>query len=86
MLIAIETLIYPRRYLLTSLINNQLVEQNTDSTLTKLLRSPQVTEGELASLKLPRGFNISYFAKDVPGARSLAVGGEGSIVYVGTRD
>lgn len=86
LLIAVAAFVYPRRYLLTSLKNAQPVEQNTDSTLNKLLHPTQVPDGKLASLKLPDGFNISYFAKDVPGARSLAIAGQGSIVYVGTRE
>ncbi len=86
LLIAVAAFVYPRLYLLTSLKNAQPVEQNIDSTLNKLLHPTQVPEGKLASLKLPDGFNISYFAKDVPGARSLAIGGQGSIVYVGTRE
>lgn len=42
------------------------------------------TKGSLASIKLPAGFKIDYFARDVPNARSLAVGPNG-IVFVGTR-
>ncbi|WP_303312583.1 sorbosone dehydrogenase family protein [Hymenobacter sp. BT730] len=38
----------------------------------------------LTKIKLPPGFTISYFARNVSGARSLAVGADGT-VYVGTR-
>ncbi|WP_400192163.1 PQQ-dependent sugar dehydrogenase [Hymenobacter sp. B81] len=38
----------------------------------------------LARIKLPAGFRISYFAQNVGGARSLALGADGT-VYVGTR-
>jgi glucose/arabinose dehydrogenase len=38
----------------------------------------------LTKIKLPPGFTISYFARNVSGARSLAVGPDGT-VYVGTR-
>ncbi|WP_231717476.1 PQQ-dependent sugar dehydrogenase [Hymenobacter sp. DG25A] len=38
----------------------------------------------LTKIKLPPGFTISYFARNVSGARSLAVGTDGT-VYVGTR-
>lgn len=41
-------------------------------------------ESRLASVRLPEGFRISFFAKDVPGARSLAQS-ESGVIYVGTR-
>ena len=40
-------------------------------------------EANLAKIKLPAGFRISYFARNVPGARELALGPDGT-VYVGT--
>ncbi len=43
------------------------------------------TDSELGYVHLPPGFHLSYFAKGVPGARSLTVGAEGT-VYVGTRN
>lgn len=43
------------------------------------------TDPELTHISLPPGFFISYFAKDVPGARSMTLGGNG-VVYVGTKD
>ena len=39
----------------------------------------------LDTIKLPAGFKIELFAKDVDGARSLAVGDKGT-VFVGSRD
>jgi len=38
----------------------------------------------LKGIRLPEGFAISYFARDLPGARSLALGEKGT-VFVGTR-
>lgn len=43
------------------------------------------TDLPLDSIKLPEGFFISLFAKDVAGARSLALGKNGT-VFVGTKD
>jgi glucose/arabinose dehydrogenase len=42
------------------------------------------TSSSLSDIRLPEGFRIEYFARDVPGARSLARGPDG-IVFVGTR-
>jgi len=42
------------------------------------------TFSSLHDIRLPKGFKIEYFTRDVPGARSLAQGPEG-IVFVGTR-
>jgi glucose/arabinose dehydrogenase len=42
------------------------------------------SDQELHFINLPSNYAISYFAKNVPGARSLAIG-DGGIVYVGTR-
>jgi glucose/arabinose dehydrogenase len=39
---------------------------------------------ELASIRLPPGFEIAFYARDVPGARSLALSPSG-VVYVGSR-
>lgn len=73
------------RYLLQSLKNYTPAQEASDSAITKLIRPDKPAEGQLAKLKLPTGFTIAYFAQNVPGARSLAVGGEGKVVYVGTR-
>jgi len=40
---------------------------------------------DLAKIKLPAGFRISYFAQGVSGARELAVGADGT-VYVGSKE
>lgn len=42
-------------------------------------------ESRLQSIRLPRGFEISMFAEHVPGARSMALGEDGT-VYLGTID
>lgn len=42
------------------------------------------TFSSLGDIRLSEGFSVDYFARDVPGARSLAVGPDG-IVFVGTR-
>ncbi|KUG09431.1 PQQ-dependent sugar dehydrogenase [Solirubrum puertoriconensis] len=46
--------------------------------------SPVAALDNLSNIKLPAGFRISYFAQNVGGARSLALGADGT-VYVGTR-
>jgi len=46
--------------------------------------TPSVSDPKLNYLELPSGFNIQYFADNVPGARSLTRGASGT-VYVGTR-
>lgn len=69
-------------YLLTSYSN---LPKNTEVDPTKLIYDPVLeSDTELSYLDLPSGFQITYFAQDVPGARSLAIG-EGGTVYVGTR-
>lgn len=40
---------------------------------------------KLASIKLPPGFHISYFAQDVENARSMTMGAKGTL-FVGTRE
>src|SRR6266542_1520289 len=40
---------------------------------------------KLDKMRLPPGFKISIYAASVPGARSLALGSNGT-VFVGTRD
>ncbi|MCB2379920.1 PQQ-dependent sugar dehydrogenase [Hymenobacter sp. BT635] len=42
-------------------------------------------DANLAKIKLPAGFTITYFAQGVKSARELAVGPDGT-VYVGTKD
>jgi glucose/arabinose dehydrogenase len=46
-------------------------------------RPPEKGPGNLANIRLPKGFRIGYFAQNVPGARELALGPDGT-VYVGT--
>jgi len=46
-------------------------------------RPPAKAPSNLSRIKLPKGFRISYFAQNVPGARELAVAPDGT-VYVGT--
>ena len=46
--------------------------------------SGPVTPEELARIRLPEGFRIDLFAEDVPGARSMTLGPEGTL-FVGTR-
>ncbi|MBG8552511.1 PQQ-dependent sugar dehydrogenase [Hymenobacter guriensis] len=47
--------------------------------------APTAADTNLAKIKLPKGFVISYFAQGVKSARELAVGPDGT-VYVGTKD
>ncbi|MCR5887211.1 PQQ-dependent sugar dehydrogenase [Hymenobacter sp. J193] len=47
--------------------------------------APSAADTNLAKIKLPKGFVISYFARGVKSARELAVGPDGT-VYVGTKD
>lgn len=54
------------------------------SNLAKAIGPPK-TDLPLNLLKLPTGFKIDVYAKNVPGARQMALGIDG-IVYVGTRD
>jgi glucose/arabinose dehydrogenase len=48
-----------------------------------LVPAPE-SDQELSFVNVPNDYAISYFAKNVPGARSLATGNNG-VVYVGTR-
>jgi len=52
------------KYLLNSAKNSTPVEQPGDSVLTKLVRPSKPAEGKLTSIRLPKGFSISYFAKE----------------------
>jgi len=40
---------------------------------------------QLETIKLPEGFSIAVWAEDVPDARSLAMNGDGSLIFVGNR-
>lgn len=69
-------------YLITSYSN---LPKNTEVDTSKVIYQPvSQPDEELSYLGLPPGFQLAYFAKDVPGARSLAIGDNGT-VYVGTR-
>jgi hypothetical protein len=45
---------------------------------------PGTAAEHLSKLKLPAGFSIALYADKVPGARSMALGSDGT-VFVGTR-
>src|SRR5262245_32936238 len=49
-----------------------------------LAQSASAQRLPLERIKLPPGFEISVFASDLPGARSLALGGK-QLLFVGTR-
>jgi glucose/arabinose dehydrogenase len=57
----------------------------TTSTGPATTPAATAADANLSKIKLPAGFRISYFARNVPGARELAVGPDGT-VYVGTKD
>ncbi len=50
-----------------------------------MLPTTVAAEDGIARIRLPGGFKAALFSKDVPGARSLALGIKGT-VFVGTRD
>jgi glucose/arabinose dehydrogenase len=45
--------------------------------------SPSPTDSRLANIKLPPGFHISIFAKDLDGPRSMALGSAGTVFFGG---
>ena len=47
--------------------------------------APPPADTLLSTIKLPAGFQIAFYAKNVPGARSMTLSPSG-ILYVGTRD
>lgn len=69
-------------YLATS-VQNFPKKVEVSSEPLGLTPNPE-SDSELSFLNLPPNYLVSYYAKDVPGARSLAIGQNG-IVYVGTR-
>ncbi len=69
-------------YLLDSYINWPKSENVKDSPV--VLDSGEEGNKGLEHVTIRGGYKIDYFAYDVPGARSLAVG-ETGVVYVGTR-
>ncbi len=53
-------------------------------TLSEEVTESPATDGNLANITLPDGFEISYYARNVVNARSMALGPDGTL-YVGTR-
>ena len=49
------------------------------------LSPPPPGDSLLSRIKLPAGFQIAFFAKNIPGARSMTLSASG-ILFVGTRD
>ena len=58
---------------------------STTTTTTPAAADDGQSSSPLDQIVLPEGFDIHYFASDVPGARSLARGSQGTI-FVGSRD
>lgn len=83
MLVLLGYLVWNQYGYLATNIQNAPSKIKVDSEALELTPSPQ-SDAELDFLNVPPNYAISYFAKDVPGSRSLAVGKNG-IVYVGTR-
>lgn len=48
-------------------------------------QSKQNSYIQLETIKLPEGFHISVWAEDVPDARSMAMNGDGTMIFVGNR-
>jgi len=66
--------------------DSSLEIEPSESAISQIFDAKKPAQGDLAKLSLPPGFSISYFADNVPGARSIAVAEQGTIVFVGTRD
>jgi len=64
--------------------NDQTKTSDKTSVSTTAAIGPDES-GILDKIKLPAGFHISYFARNVKGARSMTLGTNGT-VFVGTRD
>lgn len=60
-------------------------EGETTPAKEATMLSEEVDQGPFARITLPDGFSISYFAKEVPGARSMVRSPSG-VIYVGNRD
>jgi len=69
---------------ITSSCSNNPKSSNTSSNVAKA-GFGQDEPGILDKIKLPQGFHISYFARNVKDARSMTLGANGT-VFVGTRD
>ncbi len=60
-------------------------EENTDETTQEETPVAHETDLPLARLNLPEGFQIQVFAEGIDGARSMAMGDDGTL-FVGTRN
>lgn len=58
--------------------------ENTEVVAESPVVSPEPADEKLAKIKLPAGFKIDYYAKNVKNARSMALSPSG-ILFVGTR-
>ncbi|RNI29870.1 sorbosone dehydrogenase family protein [Rufibacter immobilis] len=54
-------------------------------TVSEEVTEQPATDADLAKITLPDGFQISYYARNVVNARSMALGPDGTL-YVGSRD
>ncbi len=78
---------YKYIYLLQSFRNMPVSTEIIDTqpkTYPSIVKLPDQSDPDLSYLSVPEGFSVTYYAKDVPGARSLTLGVNGT-VYVGTR-
>lgn len=73
-------------YLVTSYRNWPNPSTPASTSVSYPSSSSATSDPSLSFLNLPPGFAINYFAKDVPGARSLTSNTDGSVLYVGTRN
>ncbi len=81
-LLGLGTWVYSRYGYLLQSAQNFPQSTPVDESPTDLVPQP-VSDDSLSYLHLRPGYDISYYAKDVQGARSLAHGN--GVVYVGTR-
>lgn len=79
-------LAYSRFGYLANSYRNQPSSKSLNNLTSKTFEYnlPNESDPTLNHLKIPLGFKITYFADDVPGARSMTLGNNG-IIYVGTR-
>jgi glucose/arabinose dehydrogenase len=82
-LLSLSVFVWNKYGYLTRNSQNNPPDVEVSSEPVSLTPSPE-SDQELNFVNLPSNYAISYFAKNVPGARSLAIGDNG-IVYVGTR-
>ncbi len=62
----------------------EISSSTSNDTLTENVTEQPATDPDLDKIVLPDGFQISYFARDVTNARSMALAPDGTL-YVGTR-